>query len=376
MAKCSTMENRTLFHVEANKTQYHMYPPPVVRYEDVTADSKLFMDTLGNFHAAMGTKFMIPIIGGKDLNLHRLFVEVTSLGGIKKVLEEKKWREVTNSFNFPPSATNASFILRKYYMSLIYHFEQVYYFKAKAWTPVSNDTWQNTKHSLTSTSGINKTQLPLPKSQVLSAETQALSMKRQKTSIEDVLPKGSPKPSTGLPVTGVIDGKFDNGYLCTIMIGGEPLQGVLFQSTAYISYQPPTHQNVATECPVTSGNETQPLTMVKRRRRKKLEMKKRDPAHPKTNRSGYNFFFAEQHARLKPLHPGKDRDISRMIGELWNNITESQKAVYQEKAMKDKERYKIEMELYRKGLSRAGHIISNAAPFLQHPLNETPESDD
>lgn len=65
----------------------------------------------------------------------------------------------------------------------------------------------------------------------------------------------------------------------------------------------------------------------RRRRRKKSEIKRRDPAHPKPNRSGYNFFFAEQHARLKPLHPGKDRDISRMIGELWNNLKESDKAV-------------------------------------------------
>lgn len=65
----------------------------------------------------------------------------------------------------------------------------------------------------------------------------------------------------------------------------------------------------------------------RRRRRKKSEIKRRDPAHPKPNRSGYNFFFAEQHARLKPLHPGKDREISRMIGELWNKLKESEKAV-------------------------------------------------
>ncbi|KVI00435.1 ARID/BRIGHT DNA-binding domain-containing protein, partial [Cynara cardunculus var. scolymus] len=71
--------------VEEKAMQYYLYPPPIARYEDV--------------------------------------------------LEEKKWKEVTNSFSFPPSATNASFILRKYYMSLIHHFEQVYYFKAKAWTP-------------------------------------------------------------------------------------------------------------------------------------------------------------------------------------------------------------------------------------------------
>lgn len=52
-----------------------------------------------------------------------------------QVLGGKRWKEVTTVFSFPSSATNASFILRKYYISLIYHYERVYYFKAKHWTP-------------------------------------------------------------------------------------------------------------------------------------------------------------------------------------------------------------------------------------------------
>lgn len=57
-----------------------------------------------------------------------------------QVVEEKKWKEVTNCFTFPPSATNASFIIRKYYMTLIHHFEQVYYLKAKTFTPAPTGT--------------------------------------------------------------------------------------------------------------------------------------------------------------------------------------------------------------------------------------------
>nr|GEW47552.1 high mobility group B protein 15-like [Tanacetum cinerariifolium] len=124
----------------------------------------------------MGGQGRIPIVGGTDLDLHRLFVEVTSRGGIKKVLEEKKWKEVTNSFSFPPSATNASYILRKYYMSLIQHFEQVYYFKAKAWTPVSTG-----KYTLASTSGINKATQPL--SELQKDPSQVLSIKRQRANV-------------------------------------------------------------------------------------------------------------------------------------------------------------------------------------------------
>lgn len=119
-------------------------------------------------------------------------------------------------------------------------------------------------------------------------------------------------------MTGVLDGKFESGYLCTVRIGEEQLQGVLYQTTQTPLYEIPVGMDAA-----------QGLTTVRcrRRRRKKSEIRKRDPAQPKPNRSGYNFYFSEHHARLRLLHTGKDRAISRMIGEEWNKLTESEKAV-------------------------------------------------
>lgn len=125
-------------------------------------------------------------------------------------------------------------------------------------------------------------------------------------------------------MVGVIDGKFESGYLVTVTIGSEKLKGVLYQAPQIQSYQVPQHYSASAN---NSGNASAVPGTQRRRRRKKCEIKRRDPAHPKPNRSGYNFFFAEQHARLKPLHPGKDREISRMIGELWNKLQESEKAV-------------------------------------------------
>ncbi|KAM0038155.1 putative transcription factor & chromatin remodeling ARID-HMG family [Helianthus debilis subsp. tardiflorus] len=347
MAATSSTENKNAVVVSENSMKGYSYPPPIAQYEDVIASPNLFMDVLGKFHAAMGTKFKIPVIGGMNLDLHRLFMEVTSRGGIKRVLEEKKWREVSNCFSFPPSATNASFILRKYYMSLIHHFEQVYYFKAKAWTPVPTDSWQSTKTTATSTSGMNELLL-------LSTEFQDTSVKRQRMIMEEQsLPKGSPESSIGLPVTGVLDGKFESGYLCTVRIGGEQLQGVLYQTMQTPLYETPVNTDA-----------TQGLTTVRcrRRRRKKCEMRKRDPAQPKPNRSGYNFFFSEHHARLRLLHTGKDKAISRMIGEEWNKLTESEKAVYQEKAVKDKERYRSEMENYKESKAQ---VLTNSTSLQQ-----------
>lgn len=133
-------------------------------------------------------------------------------------------------------------------------------------------------------------------------------------------------PSVGFPVIGVIDGKFDSGYLVTVTIGKEKLKGVLYQTPPAKINQMAQTSGVSTvktgSTPATSGAHSK-----RRRRRKKSEIRKRDPTHPKPNRSGYNFFFAEQHARLKPLHPGKDREISRMIGDLWNKLKDNEKAV-------------------------------------------------
>nr|GEY25454.1 high mobility group B protein 15-like [Tanacetum cinerariifolium] len=43
----------------------------------------------------------------------------------------------------------------------------------------------------------------------------------------------------GLPVSGVMDGKFESGYLCTMRIGGEQLYGVLYQTVQTSSYDIP-----------------------------------------------------------------------------------------------------------------------------------------
>ncbi|XP_055813873.1 high mobility group B protein 15-like [Solanum dulcamara] len=332
---------------------YHPYPSPLVTYENVVASPQLFMDTLQKLHAAMRTKFMIPVIGGKALDLHRLFVEVTTRGGISKVLGEKRWKEVTLVFSFPSSATNASFILRKYYISLLFHYERVYYFKAKYWTP-SPDVLQQASRTAAPPQGLAGYVLPPPEIEAALPQPQR---------IETTFPEETTALSTGSPVSGYIDGKFESGYLITVKIGSEDFKGVLYQIPMSQMRQELQNQNL----PVyNTGKEASPTGVVRRKRRKKYEIKKRDPAHPKPNRSGYNFFFAEQHARLKPLYPGKDREISRMIGELWNNLNVPEKMVYQEKALQDKERYRLEMQDYRERLT-TGQIISSPLP-IQSPL--------
>ncbi|GAU16549.1 hypothetical protein TSUD_167800 [Trifolium subterraneum] len=316
----------------------HSYPEPLAKYDDVVANPKLFMVTLEKLHASMGTKFMIPIIGGKELDLCRLFAEVTSRGGIEKLMKERRWKEVTATFNFPSTATNASFVLRKYYSSLLYHYEQIYYFRANRWTPASSDSL----HNQSTPASIAQFLQPSP-------TTQPIDYQRSRVHASE-LPQVSFSRSS---LVGVIDGKFENGYLVSVSLGSETLKGVLYESPQYIMIN--NNNNIASAA---LG------VQRRRRRRKKSEIKRRDPAHPKPNRSGYNFFFAEQHARLKLLNQTMDKDISRMIGELWNNLKESEKTVYQEKAIKDKERYQAEMEDYREKL-KTSTTIDNALSLQQ-----------
>ncbi|KAG2260331.1 hypothetical protein Bca52824_079625 [Brassica carinata] len=311
---------------------------PEATYEAVVADPKLFMGSLERLHSQLSTKFMVPIIGGRDLDLHKLFVEVTSRGGINKILHERRWKEVTATFVFPPTATNASYVLRKYYFSLLNNYEQIYFFRSNSHIPPDSLHTQSGAPALMQGGTMRPPQ-----------ELQGLAFTPQ--------PRINPGGVlNGANVIGVVDGKFEDGYLVTVTMGSEQLKGVLYQlvpENTVAAHQ--SHLGGFTNAWNNNGPYPQGV---------KSEIKRRDPAHPKPNRSGYNFFFAEQHARLKPLHPGKDREISRMIGELWNKLNEQERLVYQGKAMEDKERYRTEMEDYRERL-RTGQLISNAVPLQQ-----------
>ncbi|KAG4207838.1 hypothetical protein ERO13_A03G094500v2 [Gossypium hirsutum] len=274
-----------------------------------------------------------------------------------QIIKERRWKEVTAIFNFPSTATNASFVLRKYYLSLLHHYEQIYFFKARGWVPVSSDPFRSQSITQIHTQG--------PIRPVI--DVHAAAVQQPRVNIADSPAAARQSTTAGSPVIGVIDGKFESGYLVTVTIGSEKLKGVLYQASDDAAPEVPhcygafSSQSVTPHA--TSG-------VQRRRRRKKSEIKRRDPTHPKPNRSGYNFFFAEQHARLKPLHPGQDREISRMIGEQWNKLTEPEKSVYQEKALEDKERYRVEMEDYREKL-RTGQVLGNALPLPQ----QVPEMD-
>ncbi|XP_042413801.1 high mobility group B protein 15-like [Zingiber officinale] len=282
----------------------HHYPEPLAKYEDVIADPKLFTETLEDFHSRLGTKLRVPTVGGKELDLHCLFVEVTSRGGIEKVIEDRKLKEVTSAFTFSSTTTSASYLVRKNYMSLLRNYEQVYFFRSSASMNMSSATSGLTERSLEEIEP--------------SSETQAISQKRRR---KNRLASSSPYQK----VVGVIDGKFEQGYFVTVTIGAEKLKGVLYHIPRQTDMQLTKHAEVVDNSNLESRNGG-------RARKKKLS--KSSPNHPKPkpkpNKSGYPLFFAEQQAKLKPLYPRKGREINKMIRDLWSKLPESEKDVYQD----------------------------------------------
>ncbi|KAK4429451.1 High mobility group B protein 9 [Sesamum alatum] len=262
------------------------YPVPLASHEDVVKDRTLFINTLRSFHFSLGSKFLVPVIGGKELNLHVLYVEVTRRGGYDKVVNEKKWREISSVFDFSPTTTSASYALRKHYFTLLHPYELVYFFRLQP--------------SLLNHSGHS------------------------------------------FQAIGTIDAKFDCGYLVSVRLGNETLNGVLYHPAGYPAVSASTHQPCNAIIPYTPQLHKQ----GRRARRRRAG----DPGRPKPNRSGYNFFFAEKHSTLKSLYPNREREFTKMIGESWNNLPPQEREVYQSYGLKDKERYQKEMKEYKERL--------------------------
>ncbi|GMN34868.1 hypothetical protein TIFTF001_004942 [Ficus carica] len=275
-----------------NRDQDMLYPAPVASHEEVAKDPIVFWDSLRRFHFHMNTKFMIPVIGGKELDLHILYVEVTRRGG----------------------------------------FEKVYFFKMQG--PLCRPT------------------VTFPVSSSPCKPELALVQYSPKT-IND-----SPTPHPHIEGIGTIDAKFDCGYLVTVKLGSEILSGVLYH---------PEDEGPSTQvsAPVPQcSNALVPYTGKPRHSRRKRKSKRRgDPNYPKPNRSGYNFFFAEKHYKLKSLFPNREREFTKMIGESWSNLSPEERMVYQNIGLKDKERYKRELKEYKEKMTHRQAMEVNQAGY-------------
>eukprot|EP01018_Ginkgo_biloba_P009820 Gb_39139 [translate_table: standard] len=340
------------YHVPAD---IKVYPPPMAEHDELLANRQLFDEALNAFQGSLGRRLTVPNIGGQELDLHMLYREVTACGGLEQVIKDRRWKEVATAVNFPGSVTNPSFVLRKHYINLLYHFEQIYYFKAHGQLPFPPGPLPAPSPVVKSTDNEITYQLPVDP---------AHSVKRRKRRLDPAQLFGvDPGASVGHTVTGAIDGKFDSGYLVTVVVGSEKLNGILY----HVPTENAGPQFASVPGLISSvGSELDALGLeVQVTKRKRETAPKKDPNAPRPARTGYNYFYAEQRARLKKIHSQTDREIGRMVVDLWNRLSDNEKLPYIEQSQQDKERFKREMMYYNERLKMQapseGYIVCSAA---------------
>ncbi|KAI2651053.1 High mobility group protein B3 [Labeo rohita] len=97
---------------------------------------------------------------------------------------------------------------------------------------------------------------------------------------------------------------------------------------------------------------------------KKGRKQKKDPNAPRRPPSGFFLFCAEQRPNIKSENPSLGiGDVAKKLGELWNNLSDSEKQPFLSKANKLKDKYQKDMADYRgKGKGSGGASSAKSKP--------------
>ncbi|EFC49119.1 hypothetical protein NAEGRDRAFT_82958 [Naegleria gruberi] len=82
----------------------------------------------------------------------------------------------------------------------------------------------------------------------------------------------------------------------------------------------------------------------------KKSTKKKDPNAPKKPKTGY-FLFCDEHREAAKAKTGEKKsasEVSKVLGEMWNSLSDEQKKPYNDKYKKSLDGYNAQMEEYKK----------------------------
>ncbi|KAI8378016.1 uncharacterized protein BYT42DRAFT_614646 [Radiomyces spectabilis] len=120
-----------------------------------TAEYEDFMRQLKEFHDRKGTFLQTePVLGGKKLDLLKIYKTVIEAGGYDKVTQNRGWKQVGDPFNFPPTCTNSAYVLKSIYTRSLLGWEEEHYWK-RPWNPPSDLVEQKTHNKVASSSPLN-----------------------------------------------------------------------------------------------------------------------------------------------------------------------------------------------------------------------------
>lgn len=300
-----------------------LYPMPMASHAEVSNDKHLFLTTLSQLHLYLGNTLKIPLMGGKELDLHLLYREVTRKGGLAQVTTQKSWKGVAKAFGLPPTITSASYILRKFYTGLLHHFEQLYFFCARG--PLIPPS------SVVAPSFPRGPRVARIEPELFGIDMQLTSevtpkkMGRSKRSVEEPETEAfeDPQEMLGQAVTGTIHSKFDLGYFVTVQVGAETLKGIL--------YHPPKGGNPHPHSILEPKAIADFLTQ-----HKMMQLSPGDPGNTE-ERLPYDYFFSEWHYRLKEMNPDATiEECGIWLTEQWKGLPDEIKKNYEEMAAREK----------------------------------------
>ncbi|GAA5807795.1 hypothetical protein MFLAVUS_001174 [Mucor flavus] len=80
---------------------------------DRTPEYVNFIKELKQFHVLKGTTLQAePVLGGRRLDLYKIFQVVAASGGFDEVTKNRGWKQVGDIFKFPSTCTNSAYILK------------------------------------------------------------------------------------------------------------------------------------------------------------------------------------------------------------------------------------------------------------------------
>jgi len=90
------------------------------------AMQKAFLRRVATLLKRQGKSVIQPMLGGKPVDLYKLYKEVVKNGGINNVMDDSRWRRIISALGLH-SVLNASEILLFHYMQCLYTYERLHF---------------------------------------------------------------------------------------------------------------------------------------------------------------------------------------------------------------------------------------------------------
>ncbi|KAJ3160437.1 Chromatin structure-remodeling complex protein rsc9 [Geranomyces michiganensis] len=92
---------------------------------EASAEHEAFDKELEEFNLQFGvSKGRDPVLGGKRLDLYKIYQWVTEAGGYEQVTSARGWKKIMDLFDLPPTCTNSAYVAKQLYQKYLYNYEQ------------------------------------------------------------------------------------------------------------------------------------------------------------------------------------------------------------------------------------------------------------